>query len=57
MEDDEPREPVDVSGEEDEESPRQARDAELDEFEIAEREYLNEMRSGMHITEEDGVAI
>lgn len=30
---------------------------EEDEFALAEREYLNEMRSGMHVAEEDGIAI
>lgn len=57
--DSEPREPAYVAGaDEDDDAPKPGqKDAEMDEFAIAEREYLNEMRSGMSIAEEDGVAI
>ncbi len=33
------------------------RDADEDELAVAEREYLSEMRTGMHIAEEDGIVI
>lgn len=49
------REPEFHDQEDDEETPTKA--VEEDEFAIAEREYLNEMRSGMHITEEDGISV
>ena len=58
-EDEEPREPEDHDedeGDEDEGSAKPA-DADEDEFAIAEREYLNEMRTGIHIAEEDGISI
>lgn len=55
-EEDEAREP-EYHDQEDEGTPAKVIDAEEDELAIAEREYLNEMRSGMRINEEDGVAI
>jgi hypothetical protein len=58
-EDEELREPEYADSEEDEEggAPKATKDAELDEFALAEQEYLNEMRSGMHLTEEDEATI
>lgn len=43
--------------EEDEDDLKPSADADEDELAVAEREYLNEMRTGMHIAEEDGITI
>lgn len=57
-EEEETREPAyDDQDEEEDETPARAADAEEDELALAEREYLNEMRTGMHVAEEDGIAI
>lgn len=54
---DEPREPEDHDEDEEDGTAAKPTEIEEDEFAVAEREYLNEMRTGMHINEEDGIAV
>lgn len=52
---DEPREP-EYAGEEEDETPVK-KNEEMDELAIAEKEYLSEMQSGMHTSEEEDFSI